>query len=296
MKHLRPDLLEKYDRIVKNNPDHTGLAYPFINLTDALSAYFILADYFTDDTADAEKEAMLVEVLHIDLLQSALSRQNVSYGGKTKYREPLQICATLFYGLIKNHCFVDGNKRTALLTLLYQLDRYGYLPAVSQKAFEELTVNVAANKLEEKYSQQWRKSHRAEDYTDHCVETIRLLLKKMTRKKDNTFHIQITAQELINRINHIEWCSCCVEGGKIKFKRIIKKRVWMFKVSTIEKAWTIQYHGATRTVGAETVRDILKQLDLYEEYPTYQSFIEGADPRYMLIQTFEHPLRRLKDR
>ena len=64
MKHLRPDLLEKYDRIVKNNPDHTGLAYPFINLTDALSAYFILADYFTDDTADAEKEAMLVEVLH----------------------------------------------------------------------------------------------------------------------------------------------------------------------------------------------------------------------------------------
>ena len=296
MKNLRPDLLEKYERLIKKNKDEMELNLPYMNLKSVLSAYFILADYFTDATADTEQETMFVEVLHLDLLQSALGRQIVSCGGKVKYREPLQICATLFYGLVKNHCFVDGNKRTALLTLLYQLDQFGYLPAVSQNEFEELTVAVAANRLQQKYSQQWQKAHRIENYTDHCVETIRLKLKKMTKKKDNTFHIRITAEELINRIKQIEGCSCVVEGGKVKFRRVVEKRVLGLKYKREEKAYTIVYHGATRTVGAETVRDILQHLDLYEQYPDYQTFIEGADPRYMLIQTFEYPLRRLKDR
>ena len=123
MKYLRNDLREEYERIAKNVPDIEGLQHPLINFSDVLHAYFILADYFTDESSD-NIEHMLVGLRSADLLGSALGRQIVSFGGRKKYTDSIEICATLFYGLVKDHAFHDGNKRTALLTLLYQLTLY----------------------------------------------------------------------------------------------------------------------------------------------------------------------------
>ena len=50
MKYLRNDLREEYERIAKNVPDIEGLQHPLINFSDVLHAYFILADYFTDES------------------------------------------------------------------------------------------------------------------------------------------------------------------------------------------------------------------------------------------------------
>ena len=296
MKYLRADLNEKYQRLVKAYPDSPSIAHPLMNTSDVLRAYFILADYFTDPTADSAVEPMLVEVLHMDMLVSALGRQTSSFMGKIKYRDALHICATLFYGLVKNHCFVDGNKRTALHTLLYQLDCYGYLPTTNTKEFERLTVAVAANTLETQYRHQWKKTREIADITDRRVETIYRCLKQLCAKKDNSFHIDITARDFIQAMNSIDGCSCEVEGNKIKVKRVIPRKIWIFNSTPIEKAFTIPYHGATRTIGAETARNILVGLELYEQYPDYRSLIEGNDARYMLIAQFEGPLRRLKDK
>lgn len=94
---------------------------------------------------------MLIGVRDTNLLGSAIGRQNIRFGGKTKYTDKIDICATLFFGLVKNHSFSDGNKRTALLILLYQLGLFGYMPNVSQKKFEKLVVSVAANKIPTDY-------------------------------------------------------------------------------------------------------------------------------------------------
>src|SRR5207249_1336251 len=83
----------------------------------------------------------------IGLLQSAVGRQHVSFGGKAKWTNHFDICATLFFGLIKNHAFHDANKRTAFLTALFHLDTNGWCPAVSERQFEDLTVQVADNDL-----------------------------------------------------------------------------------------------------------------------------------------------------
>ena len=42
-----------------------------INVSDVLKAHYILADYFTDESADVEIEGMLVGVRSFDLLASA---------------------------------------------------------------------------------------------------------------------------------------------------------------------------------------------------------------------------------
>ena len=62
MKYLRNDLREEYERIAKNVPDIEGLQHPLINFSDVLHAYFILADYFTDESSD-NIEHMLVGLI-----------------------------------------------------------------------------------------------------------------------------------------------------------------------------------------------------------------------------------------
>lgn len=55
------------------------------------------------------------------LIESAIARPYTGY-----YRSVIRKAAALTQSLAKNHGFVDGNKRTALLTLFLFLDRSGY--------------------------------------------------------------------------------------------------------------------------------------------------------------------------
>lgn len=300
MRYMREDLKESYNRYVRDYPDLSELHLPLMNVSDILRAYFILADYFTDATADAKVEKMLIGIRDMNLLVSALGRQNAAFAGVVKYDRPLDICATLFFGLVKNHAFADGNKRTALLTLIYQLDCYGYCPSVSNKEFEGLVVAVASNTLEKTYNKQWKsvdKRYR-DDNTDRCVQVISKLLKKMTKKKDNSFHIDISAREFIDAINAVPDCTAVVDGAKIKFKRRTKTKAKFGIIKQPDQVlnYAIPYRGDTRPVGAGTARDVLNALHIYEQYSGYASFCAGADPRYMLIAQFEGPLRRLKDK
>ena len=86
---------------------------------------------------------MLVGVRSFNLLTSAICRQICGYNGRRKYTDNIEICATLFFGLVKNHAFHDGNKGTALLTLLAQLQSYNYYPIAKINEFEKLVLSVA---------------------------------------------------------------------------------------------------------------------------------------------------------
>lgn len=57
------------------------------------------------------------------LLESACERPNTSMGGVEKYTTTSSKLAALFHSLTKNHPFHNGNKRTAVVTLLTTLHR-----------------------------------------------------------------------------------------------------------------------------------------------------------------------------
>lgn len=61
--------------------------------------------------------------LYPDKLHSAVARQSTGFGGQEKYRTVAEVAATLFYGIAMNHAFDNGNKRTALVSMLVLLDR-----------------------------------------------------------------------------------------------------------------------------------------------------------------------------
>ncbi len=57
------------------------------------------------------------------LLESAVGRQSTSLGGALKYADPVSNAATLACGVCWDHPFHNGNKRTALVSMLVHLDR-----------------------------------------------------------------------------------------------------------------------------------------------------------------------------
>lgn len=287
MKYLREDLKREYDRITGEVPDIEGLQHPLINISDVLHAYFILADYFTDESSE-DVEHMLVGLRSADLLGSALGRQVVSFGGRRKYTDPIDICATLFYGLVKDHAFSDGNKRTALLTLLYQLTLYGFIPAVPVNQYEELVLSVAAHTLEQDYYKAWKKFRKSQDPE---ILTLSYLLRHMTKKKDNSYHISPTMKDFCLALagNGVQYE---LSGGKMHFTRV-EKGIWRLRANTYRYA--IPFNGWTRAVGAKTARDTLEALKLYDQYATYQDLFDAQEPLYALVDQFSVPLRRLKD-
>ena len=154
MRFRDPYVQAEYDRLIGALPEEEAFRAPLCGMREALAAYFALTDYFTDP-ANGEVEDMLVGLRSMDLLGSALGRQSVAFGGEVKYRAPLDIVATLFFGMVKNHPFADGNKRTALLLLLMGLYRFGYRPIGSGEAFEALVLAVAAGALATAYPSVW---------------------------------------------------------------------------------------------------------------------------------------------
>ena len=280
-------ITKEYERLISLYPDSLEYNHPLINISDVLRAYFTLADYFTDPSSEST-ETMLVGLRSADLLYSALSRQSVSFAGKTKYTDPIDVCSTLFFGMVKNHAFSDGNKRTALLTLLYQLNLYGYLPNCSVREFEMLVVSIAANTLPINYREYWKKFKKQEDPE---IKTISYKLRRMTKKKDHSYHLKITARDMVQSLEKYG-VSNSVDNGKLHFYRVVPGK-WLTKQRNL--SYSIPFGGWTRSIGAQTARDVLSNLDLYDQFPDYQSFIDGLEPYYSLIQDFEGPLRRLKD-
>ena len=87
--------------------------------------------------------------------ESSVAQIGQSFGGQELYPSLEEKAATLLYLIIKNHGFVDGNKRIGAACFLYFLEKNSLLfnehnqTIISNKALATLTLFVAASKAEE---------------------------------------------------------------------------------------------------------------------------------------------------
>lgn len=82
-----------------------------------------------------------------NLLASAVSRGATAFGGDRKYPTLEMASAALFHSLIHNHPFFNGNKRTALVSLLAQLDENDLVLTASEEDLFRFTLRTAQHKL-----------------------------------------------------------------------------------------------------------------------------------------------------
>lgn len=83
------------------------------------------------------------------LLQSACMRPLTGMGGVDKYETLEEKVAALFHSLTKNHAFHNGNKRTALVSMLTALSRNGRRleASVSDDAIYDFVLAVTADEF-----------------------------------------------------------------------------------------------------------------------------------------------------
>jgi len=83
-----------------------------------------------------------------NLLASAVLTPQSSFGGKSPYANVVEIAAAYLFYLCRNHAFLDGNKRTAMMAAIVFLRLNAIEPAPDSGEWEALVLDVASSKLD----------------------------------------------------------------------------------------------------------------------------------------------------
>lgn len=98
-------------------------------------------------------------VRDIGRLESVVSAQHQVVFGEELYATVFTKAAALMRGIIGDHPFVDGNKRTAMLAGLTLLEVKGYNFTAQRGELENFAVRVATDHLDIDAIADWLKRH-----------------------------------------------------------------------------------------------------------------------------------------
>ncbi len=86
-------------------------------------------------------------ILSTNLLESAVLRPQASFSGKELYESVFEKAAILTIGIIQNHPFIDGNKRTGLYAGLVFLNLNGIILKISNKNLVDIALSIVRKDL-----------------------------------------------------------------------------------------------------------------------------------------------------
>jgi death on curing protein len=98
-------------------------------------------------------------LMHLPALESALAQPQMTFGGEELYPTLVDKAAALGYALIKNHPFLDGNKRTghAAMEVFLVLNGYEIRAAIDEQ--EHIILQVAASEIDREEFTTWLRTH-----------------------------------------------------------------------------------------------------------------------------------------
>ena len=186
------------------------------------------------------------------LLDSAITRQTTSIGESLKYPTVEMAGAALLHSLIHNHPFHNGNKRTALVSLLVFLDKNKLMLVCKDEELFQFVLNVAKHKVVvEKYR----------DLADREVQHIACWIKDNTRPveigdRPLTFH---KLKQILTRYG----CEFRQTSSGMKItRRIAGKGFWN---RSKELSSSFVYGGDGREIRQKVIKKIRQDLALNEQ-------------------------------
>lgn len=94
-----------------------------------------------------------------NLLDSAVNAPFQTFGGEYLYKTLEAKAARLGYSLIKNHPFVDGNKRIGMLAMMVFLELNSAGLTCSDQDIIETGLKLAAGEMDDKQLLEWILRH-----------------------------------------------------------------------------------------------------------------------------------------
>ena len=106
-----------------------------------------------------ERSGGLVGVHDLGALESSLAQPYMTFGGEELYPTIIEKASALGFTIIKNHPFVDGNKRTghAVMEIFLVLNGYEIKASVDEQ--EGVVLQVASGKLKRDDFTDWLRGH-----------------------------------------------------------------------------------------------------------------------------------------
>ncbi len=122
-----------------------------MNKDTVIKVHEFLTEYF----AESEDPISPPGVKDEGLLDSAVVRKDMTAGNCDIFEGVFNKAAALFHGVINNHAFYNGNKRSALLSTIVYLGENGYWVTKCDDAeMFEFTRQIAAHELHEDRKQE----------------------------------------------------------------------------------------------------------------------------------------------
>lgn len=100
-------------------------------------------------------------VRDMGLLESALAMPRAGMGGQYFHTDVHEMGAAYLFHLVKNHPFLDGNKRVGLATALVFLEMNGIWIRATNPSLVDLTLDVAEGKLDKARIAEFFRKHSA---------------------------------------------------------------------------------------------------------------------------------------
>lgn len=94
-------------------------------------------------------------VLNRGSLESAVRRPRFSFA----FQNPFSAAAAVMHSILRNHPFVDGNKRTAAVAAIAFLGKNGVRLTATNEQLEEFVVHAVERDLEVEAISSWLQEH-----------------------------------------------------------------------------------------------------------------------------------------
>lgn len=135
------------DRPSKNSPNSKEIIY--ISLDELLIIH----------TDQIERYGGSHGIRDIGLLESALYRPQSSFGGEDLYPTLFEKAAVLVHSLLLNHAFIDGNKRTAITSMIIFCAMNEIKIICTQEKLVQFSLNVENKRLNLQEISSWLEEH-----------------------------------------------------------------------------------------------------------------------------------------
>lgn len=222
-------------------------------------------------------------VANPNLLESALARQTSEYAGVARYSDLDGVAASLLYGLVCNHAFFNGNKRTALVATLVFLDKNDATLVAEKIDLFRLLTEVASHTV--------CGGQRAKAGQE--VEAVRKRLRAAWRGQEDGERI-VTYRRLRTILSKF---NCSLEGHKGNRINLVKsERRWtLFGERRVQRTvMVISYRGDSTEVPKGTLKEIRRKLKLDRDNGVdSEAFYDSKTSVDEVIAKYQSTLRRL---
>lgn len=122
----------------------------FLSIKAAINLYKEMMKKYSNHIGGIQSEA---------LLESAMMEPRASFGKQYLYENLFEMAAAYTYHIIKNHPFIDGNKRAGILIGITFLNLNGIEINASDNKLYQLTIDIASSKKNKKQISRFLKKH-----------------------------------------------------------------------------------------------------------------------------------------